>query len=71
MTEEDWTPPPRDKVCLAIEGMLKWIGEDYGEGFEAALIRDILMGAMDFKGFNYSEQNVLLVLDQVALDWSK
>ena len=68
MTIEDWTPPPRDKVCLAIEGMLKWIEQDYGEGFEPALIRDILMGAM---GVKYSEENMLFVLDKVALDWSK
>lgn len=70
MTIEDWTPPPRDKVCLAIEGMLRWIREDYGEGFEAVLIRDILMVALAWDGPTHDE-GLLLLINQVALDWSK
>ncbi len=58
--------PERAPEALALEGLLKWTREDYGEGFESLVIMDLMTLARA-----HLEVSLLDIIEIVALDWSK
>lgn len=58
--------PPRNPLCIALDNLLKFTREDFGEGFEAALILDLMLAAQAQPTKAFED-----IIDGVALDWSK